>query len=349
MYDAVVAILINEAKEPNQFMARQIPYKKQPKDNSKRNSIVAFCAAFFGYAALFGLNGIGDFLLGGGIAFLLSSVVKIMTAPMKGLAAPRTSDGIVPENIQDDHARNTIVKGLELLEELRRERDNIGEHVFTRRINEFAEGYSALLNLVVKDHDKATHLRKLNSYYIPTIIKLLQSYQEAKRQGTSYMEISETREDLLKTLSQLVEATRVLKKKLVKVNLESMDIKIEVLEDILRADGYIETEEARGMRESAAQAAAEMPLTQQMGGAAPAGQAMPRKTPVKKPAAPHAPARSAASAGPVPKARDSAPVIRANVPTASAQQMQQGAPILHVPGLLDDQDIPPADKHNTVS
>lgn len=325
-------------------MARQIPYKKQKKDNSKRNAMIAFCAVFFGFGLIAGLHKISDFLLGGGIALLVSSLVKVMTTPMKGLDAPSTSDGIMPENVQDDYARSTVVKGLELLEELRKERDAIGEHVFTRRINEFADAYAELLNRVVADHDKASYLRKLNSYYIPTAIKLLQSYRDAKGQGTSYMEISATREDLLKTLEQLVKAVRTLKKQMVKANLETMDIKIEVLEDILRADGFIEDEETAEMRASAEKAAAEIPLTEQMRGTVPAKKAAPAQAaPVQKPAPKAAPAVTLDADMTAPESVP-APTLKANVPTASARQLDQGAPVLYVPGLFPEESKPDEEK-----
>lgn len=311
-------------------MARKTNVKKQKKDNSLRNAIIAFGVSLLGYAALpfTRFHKLSHFLLGGGIALVIAGIVKVMTTPMKGLDAPKTSDGIVPENVQDEYARTTVVTGLELLEALRKERDAISEYVFTRRINDFADSYTNLLNRVVADHDKATYLRKLNSYYVPTAIKLLEGYRDAKGQDTSYMEISATREDILKTLDQLIEATKTLKKKMVKSNLETIDIKIEVLEDILRADGYIEDEETGDLRQSAEKAAAQIPLVQQMRGSAAQAAPVRQPAPAKQP-------QPVQKAAPV-QASAERPVLKANVPTASAQQLEKGAPVLHVPGLLTE-------------
>ncbi|MBQ7848442.1 MAG: 5-bromo-4-chloroindolyl phosphate hydrolysis family protein [Clostridia bacterium] len=321
------------------------------KDNSLRNAIIAFGVTLFGYAALpfTSFHKLSDFLLGGGIALLVSTLIKTMTTPMKGLEAPSRSDGIMPDQVQDEYARSMVVKGLELLEELRNQRDAINEYVFTRRLNELAEGYAELLNRVVADHNKATHLRKLNSYYLPTAIKLLQSYRDAKGQDTSYMEISATREDILKMLEQIISALKTLKKKMVKSNLETIDIKIEVLEDILRADGYIEDAETGELRQSAERAAAQMSMAQQMRGpavpqAVPVQSAVPARQPAPAPKAvpvqQPAPLQPAVRLDPTvnPYTTTAVPTLKANVPTASAQQLQQGAPVLHVPGLTEQPD-----------
>lgn len=325
-------------------MARNHPYKPSPskkKDNSLRNAVIAFGVTILGYASIFSFHKLSDFLLGGGIALLVASVIKAMTTPMKGLEAPSRSDGIMPDQVQDEYARNMVVKGLELLEELRAQRDAINEYVFTRRLNELAECYAELLNRVVADHNKATHLRKLNSYYLPTAIKLLQSYRDAKGQDTSYMEISATREDILKTLDQIINALKTLKKKMVKSNLENIDIKIEVLEDILRADGFIEDEETGELRESAERAAAQMSMAQQLRGASAAPVQKPAQVreavPVQPAPAAKQPLRPSVTLDKTsaPAAATQRPTLQANIPTASARQLQQGAPVLHVPGLTD--------------
>lgn len=293
------------------------PYATQKKkDNSKRNAIIAFGVTLLAYASLFSFHRISDILLGCAVALGVSTLVKVMTAPMKGIDAPSTSDKINPDQVQDEYAREMIAQGLELMGQLRRERDAINEYVFTRRLNELADHYGKLLNKVVADHDKATHLRKLNSYYMPTAVKLLKAYREAKSSGTSYMEISATRDDILNSLDQLIEATKTLMKQMLKSHLENIDIKIEVLEDILKADGYIKDELTDGMRTSAEAAAAQIPMAQQFTPGAPAAvpeTAKPAPVPAAKPVA------------------EARPTIQVNMPTASAAQLNQGAPVLKLP------------------
>lgn len=331
------------AKKPTKTVVR-----KKKKDNSNRNAILAFLFTLIALCNMFGMHKAGNFMICGLLSLLVAVIIKIATSPMKGIEAPTSSTGIIVDDVEDEYAKDMIATGMELLEQLARERDAISEHIFTRRINDFISVFRDMLNIVVKDYSKAPHLRKMNTYYIPTIIKLLHAYLDAKGQGASYMEINTTRDKLLKTLDQLVQAARNVKKSMIRSQLETLDIKRDVLDDMLVADGYIEDEEMAGLRQSAAAAARELPLTQQMDALrnpapAPAAQTAPR--PQQAPAArPVAPARPTAMPGlamdapAAPQKTTPAPQLPTSMPTASAQQMSQGAPVLHVPELFAEDD-----------
>ena len=340
-------------------MAKKPIEPKKKKDNSKRNGTLAGLITVFAFANIFGLSNLFSFVFCGLLALGVGSVVRVATAPMKGIEAPTSSNSVRVDNVEDDFARNIVVGGLELLEKLSQERNAVNESIFTRRINDFIAVYREMLNIVVKDNSKAAKLRKMNSYYIPTVIRLLQSYREAKTHGTSYMEISTSRDQLLKTLEQLVQAARTLKKKMIRAKLDKMDDTREVLEDMLRADGYIEDEEAEALRESAAAAAAEMSMPEMMGSApqpAKAKPAAPVRQPVQvqQPAPAKKPVRRSVVPGvtmsaPQPIAKDApVPQLQVNAPTASAQQMQQGAPVLHVPGLFPENEPESSEKEETL-
>lgn len=360
--------------------------KKSKKDNSLRNAAIAFILSLGSFALTVGLRGPFSLFSGTLLSFLVALVVKAATTPMKGIEAPTSSAGIVTANIGDDLAQSVVLKGLENLDALQKERLAINETDFSRRIQDLYKSYRELLNQVLADNSKANRMTELNAYYVPTIIKLLRSYRTAKGQGTSFMDISKTRSDLIKTLDQLIEATHNLKRKMVQVDLEATRIKMDVLYSNLQASGLIEDEDADALRKSAAEAAAQMSLAEQMGGAShtvPKAQPTPapkaQRAPVVKPmpvakeqpapavkpapavqapnvptiqAVPVAKAKPALNVQPAPAAPtvtmepvsvpqvQEAPVLPVSIPTASARQLSQGAPVLYVPGLLDD--APPA-------
>ena len=335
-------------------MAKKPPERKK-KDHSRRNGTLAGLITIFAYANIFGLTGFTSFVGCGLLALLIGSVVRVATAPMKGIEAPRSSNAIRTDDVEDVYAKNMIATGLEHLEQLGRERNAINETIFTRRINEFIAVFRDMLNIVVKDYSKASSLRKMNTYYIPTIIKLLQSYREAKSQGTSYTEISPAREKLLKTLDELVQAGRNIKKSMIRTKLDRLNDTREVLEDMLRADGYIEDEETTELRESAEAAVRDMDLPEMPADIAPAKKPVLRKreapaksAPVKMPAERTPAARQQPTvAQPVAmpftlneETDQPVPQLQVNAPTASAQQMHQGAPVLHVPGLIPENETP---------
>lgn len=287
--------------------------KKPRKDKSTRNAALTFCITTSIFAGIFGLHNAASFILCGLVSLFAATVVKLATMPMKGLETS-TSQAPSLEDVDDEIARTTVATGLELKQQLEQVRNAINEHGFTRRINDFITVYREMLNMVLKDYDKATRLRKMNAYYLPTIIKLLGAYLEAKKNGASYTEISSSRDKLFGTLEQLVQAAHDEKDAMIRSDLEEFDIKREVLDDTLKADGYTDDDDVENLREAAAVAARELPLTQQLGG---------KQAAKPVPGVTMQPTQQPRAATPAPQLQ--------GVPTASARQMSQGAPVLEMP------------------
>ena len=240
-------------------MARKTTTKK---DNSKKAGLIAFGGTLIAYALIFPFHALGHFIIGGSVAALAGWVVKTMATPLKGLDKnAQTKTALDVTIIEDDYARSVVEKGVELLDALKAERDSINESVFTRRIDTLRTNLDKVLRNIIDDPRDAHHLRKMNSYYLPTTLKLLQSYRSAKQQGASYTTMSKTREDVLSTLDQLSEALASLLDHMLQNDLEDMDIEIDVLEQMLKSDGLREDEVTTALRQSAHAAAREIPMS----------------------------------------------------------------------------------------
>lgn len=338
-------------------MARKTTKKK---DNSKKAGLIGFGAALLLYAVIFSFNGPLDYIVGGAFSALAGWIIKTMATPLKGLDKnAKSKEALDVTIIKDDYARSVIEKGVQMLDALKEERDAINEYVFTRRINEIRASLDKVLRNVMEDPRDAASLRKMNSYYLPTAVKLLQSYRAHKQQGASYMTVSSTREDVLSMLDQLNEALKKTLEVMLKNDLEDMDIEIDVFEQMLKADGLKEDEVTGALRDSAHKAAREVPVSQAPTVKPSAQPAKPvQQKPVQQPVKPvqqvpvQQPVKPAQQSRPtpVPEARYkpegvtmdyevpveepvSTPVPYLNVPTttASARQLQQGAPVLQVP------------------
>ena len=261
-------------------MARKTTKKK---GNGTLAGLIAFGATLLLYALIFSLHKPSDFMLGGGLSLLAGWVVKTMATPLPGLDKnAKSKETLNVTIIEDEYARDMVEKGVAMLDAFKNQRDSIHESVFSRRIDELRKNLDQVLRNVIEDPDEARYLRKINSYYLPTTLKLLESYRSAKAQGASYTVIASTRENVLGMLDKLNEALTVTLDTMLKNDLEDMEIEIDVFDQMLKADGLTEDEVTAPLRQSAHAAAKEMPITGQ-------------------------PA------------------------TASARQLQQGAPVLNVP------------------
>lgn len=255
------------------------------KDNSKKAGLIAAGVTLLAYALIFPFHKIGHFILGGALAAAAGWVVKTMATPMQGLDKNAKSKTKLDVTIiEDEYARGVVENGVEMLDALKKERDALNESVFTRRIDQTRAGLDKVLRHIIDDPDKAHRMRKMNSYYLPTAVKLLESYRSAKQQGASYMTIAQTREDVLATLDQLNEALAKLLDNMVKDDLEDIDIEIDVFEQMLKSDGLKEDEVTAELRQTAHAAAKETPVSAspslQMPGASASARQMAEGTPV---------------------------------------------------------------------
>lgn len=254
--------------------------------------LVGFGATLLLYALIFSLHKPSDFLLGGGLSLLAGWIVKTMATPLQGLDKnAKSKEALNVTIIEDEQVRTMVEKGVEMLDAFKRQRDAVNEPVFTRRIDELRKNLDKVLRNVIEQPEEARHLRKMNSYYLPTALKMLEGYRSAKAQGTSYMVISETRQNVLGMLDKLNEALTATLDTMLKNDLEDMEIEIDVFDQMLKADGLAEDDVTAPLRQSAHAAAKDMPIT---------GQPL----------------------------------------SASARQLQQGAPVLNVPTASAAHDLP---------
>lgn len=281
-------------------MARKTTKKS---DNSTLAGLIGFGATLLLYAVIFSLHKPSDFLLGGGLSLLAGWIVKTMATPLKGLDKnAKSKEKLNVTVIEDDYARAMVEKGVEMLDAFKAARDRINESVFTRRIDELRQNLDKVLRNVIEQPEEARYLRKINSYYLPTTLKLLESYQSTKSQGASYLAVSQTRQSVLDMLDKLNEALTRTLDTMLKNDLESMEIEIDVFDQMLKADGFAEDDAAARMRQSAHAAAREIPMSQ----------------------------APAAKAAPSTQSAPTAPTLQMPA-TASARQLQQGASVLNVP------------------
>ena len=239
-------------------MARQT----RKKDNSKKAGLIAAGVTLLAYALIFPFHKLGHFIIGGLLAAAAGWVVKTMTTPMQGLDKNAKSKAALDVTIiEDEYARKLVEDGVSMLDALKKERDALNESVFTRRIDQTRASLDRVLRHIIDDPDKAHRIRKMNSYYLPTAVKLLESYRSAKQQGASYMTIAQTRDDVLATLDQLNDALAKILNNMLRDDLEDIDIEIDVFEQMLKSDGLKEDDVTAQLRQSAHEAAKEQPMS----------------------------------------------------------------------------------------
>ena len=124
-----------------------------------------------------------------------------------------------------------------ILDELRRVNDEIPDEEMTDKISRLEAVSSKIFEQAKADPEKLPQMRKFMDYYLPTSLKLLNTYAELDKQGIEGENISESKHRIEQTMDTLVKAFETQLDKLFASDALDVSTDIDVMENMLRADG----------------------------------------------------------------------------------------------------------------
>ena len=151
-------------------------------------------------------------------------------APAPEPKKPRKAKAAKPAAAQEKDEYQKI------LDELRRVNDEIPDEEMTDKISRL-EAVSTKIEQAKADPEKLPQMRKFMDYYLPTSLKLLNTYAELDKQGIEGENISESKHRIEQTMDTLVKAFETQLDKLFASDALDVSTDIDVMENMLRADG----------------------------------------------------------------------------------------------------------------
>lgn len=124
-----------------------------------------------------------------------------------------------------------------ILDELRRVNDAIPDEEMSDKISRLEAVSAKIFEQAKSDPDKLPRMRKFMDYYLPTSLKLLQTYAELDAQGVEGENISESKRRIEQTMDTLVHAFETQLDQLFQEDALDVSADIDVMENMLRADG----------------------------------------------------------------------------------------------------------------
>ena len=129
-----------------------------------------------------------------------------------------------------------------LLDELHRVNDAIPDEEMTDKISRLEAVAAKIFEQARTDPDKLPQMRKFMDYYLPTSLKLLNTYAELDRQGIEGENITESKRRIEQTMDTLVDAFENQLDRLFASDALDVSTDIDVMQNMLRADGLTEDE-----------------------------------------------------------------------------------------------------------
>lgn len=224
--------------------------KKNPAKNKKKKSgfkagAIAFGATALIYALIFPLYRISDFLLCGALSLLVGKVVSIMGTdldltthnkprPGEKVAVP-VADIPLSGNEQADEV---IAKGQEMLHQIRQENDAIPDEMLSGQMDELERLCVQIFTTVAEKPQKAPQIRKFMSYYLPTTLKMLAAHRTMGERGVSVEDMTASRNETVRGMNMVLTACQKQLDNLYKDTMLDVATDVDVLEQMLRRDGY---------------------------------------------------------------------------------------------------------------
>ena len=142
----------------------------------------------------------------------------------------------------DETADAVILKGQEMLKTIRTENAMIPDQTLSAQMDTLAEKCSQIFRTVSEAPSKAPQVRKFMNYYLPTTLKMLANYRTMQQRGVSYQEMSQARDTAVRGMNMVLTACQKQIDNLHKENMLDISTDIDVMEQMLKRDGYTENE-----------------------------------------------------------------------------------------------------------
>ena len=226
---------------------KQKPRNKQ-KNKGLKAGLIAGGVVTLLYASVFSLFRISDFLLCGGLAFLAGKIVSIMASGLDLTTHNRQDAAKRPQEVEelplsgDETADAVIAKGQEMLHQIRAENDAIPDDVLSGQMDELERLCVQIFKTVAEKPHKAGQIRKFMNYYLPTTLKMLGNFRTMTERGVSVSDITEARSTLIRGMGMVLTACQKQLDNLYKETILDVTTDIDVLEQMLRRDGFADGE-----------------------------------------------------------------------------------------------------------
>ncbi|MGI6192356.1 MAG: 5-bromo-4-chloroindolyl phosphate hydrolysis family protein [Christensenellales bacterium] len=171
-------------------------------------------------------------------------VTLIITA-----AAYILSDRLVPKKIievpvepepvktGDTTADGVIAQGQEAMKKLRELNEGIKDHLLTAQINRMEIACSSIFKAIAEKPSRSGQVRRFMNYYLPTSLKLLESYRQLTAVSTGQQNVETSRMRIRESMGMIADAFEKQLDNLYEDVAIDITTDIEVMESMLKSEG----------------------------------------------------------------------------------------------------------------
>ena len=236
-----------------------------PKPSEKRKGlgagIIAFGVVFALFSLLFRPHTVGAFALATALSLFAGAVIRVMAQGLDVSPTVKTPESLqkVQGNTGDPDVDALLEKGRGMIAEIRAENDRIPDSSLSDKLEKLENLCAEVFRAVYDKPAKAPQIRKFMDYYLPTTLKMLASYRTMSNRGVSVSDMTEARSTVIRGMGMVLTACQKQLDTLYKDDILDVSTDIDVLEQMLKRDGFTEGELSQLRQRAQAPAAQQLP------------------------------------------------------------------------------------------
>ena len=180
------------------------------------------------------------------IPLYTAAVAAIVIAAAAGLLAGKKrgrSGGTMPrEEASAGKDASFSEKAEDILEKIRQEGEGVRDERISGMIARLIELCSQIFASVAENPAREAQCRRFMDYYLPTTLKMIHVYRTVTERGVSGEKVDEVRASTERGMKMVLDACQKLLDNLFSGDMMDMTSDVNVLEQMLKRDGFIENE-----------------------------------------------------------------------------------------------------------
>lgn len=246
--------------------------RKARKKRGKKAKWWASVLTFVGLSSLFGIHGLFGLLLCGAISSAVGGIVGTMAEGLdttthnkediareaNRIAEEKTRQAVEaarkaaeeaarkaaePETLPlsgDPEADAVITKGQDMLRQIRAANNAIPDAALTNQMAQLEYLCTQIFKTIAEKPAKAPQIRKFMNYYLPTTLKMLGNYRVMQDRGVSTEDLVQARATLIRGMNMVLTACQKQLDNLFHDDMLDVTTDIDVLEQMLKRDGFMD-------------------------------------------------------------------------------------------------------------
>lgn len=217
-------------------------YFSQKKQSNKLGALIVFLGVFvFLYSLFFPLYRLIDYLICLLITVLATFLFNWFLSGKFAASKPEST----PQWAQpsgNPHLDTFLEDSKVLLTDLSLESERIADSVISSKTHELLAVCRQIFSTIEQQPAKLPQIRKFMNYYLPTTADLLRKHRILLSQQKDRLILSQSRSQVLQALDLIIPACEKQLRALYHNEILDMRVDVEVLQKMLKRDGYIPSE-----------------------------------------------------------------------------------------------------------